>query len=60
MAKLASKEERPHPVQKSTVVPMKVLMKDEKYTDDTIDILRQLVTDATLSGDAQVTIKYTL
>ena len=60
MAKLASKEERPHPVQKSTVVPMKVLMKDEKYTDDTIDILRQLVTDATLSGDAQVSMKYTV
>ena len=38
---------------------MKILM-NEKYTDYTINILRQLVTDATLSGDAQVTIKYTL
>ena len=59
MAKLVPKEECPHPVQKSTVVPMKILMKDEKYTDDTIDILRQLVTDATLSGDAQVSMRYT-
>ena len=47
MAKLVPKEECPHPVQKSTVVPMKILMKDEKYTD------------ATLSGDAQVSMKYT-
>ena len=39
---------------------MKILMKDEKYTDDTIDILRQLVTDATLSGDAQVSMRYTV
>ena len=53
MAKLVPKEECPHPVQKSTVLPMKILVKDEKYTDDTINILRQLVTDATLSGDAQ-------
>ena len=59
MAKLVPKKECPHPVQKSTVVPMKILMKDEKYTDDTIDILRQLVTDATLSGDAQVSMRYT-
>ena len=27
----------PHPVQKSTVVPMKVLFKDEKYIGETID-----------------------
>ena len=57
MANLVPQEECPHPVQKSTVVPMKILMKDEKYTDDTIDILRQLVIDATLSGDAQVSMR---
>lgn len=37
---------------------MKVLMKDEKYTDDTIDILWQLAVDANLSGDSQVNRKY--
>ena len=47
MAKLVPKEGCPHPVQKSTVVPMKILMKDEKYTD------------APLSGDAQVSMRYT-
>ena len=58
LAELAPKEECPHPVQKSSVVPMKVLMKDEKYTDDTIDILSQLAADANLSGDSQVNKKY--
>ena len=40
-----------HPVQKSEVVPMKLLLKDEKYKSETIDILAQLYTDADLSGD---------
>lgn len=43
-----------HPVQKSVVVPMKVLFKDEKYKSETIDILTQLMTDAQLTGDPQV------
>ena len=54
LAKLAPKEECPHYMQRSTVVLMKILMKDEKYTDDTIDILSQLVEDAALSGNSQV------
>lgn len=43
-----------HPVKKSVVVPMKVLFKDEKYTDETIDILSQIMADANLSGNSQV------
>ena len=43
-----------HPVQKSEVVPMKLLLKDEKYKTETIDILAQLYSDAALSGDYQV------
>ena len=43
-----------HPVQKSEVVPMKLLLKDEKYKSETIDILTQLYNDAALSGDHQV------
>lgn len=43
-----------HPPQKSAVVPMKVLHKDEKYTSETIDILTQLMTDAQLTGTPQV------
>ena len=39
-----------HPVEKSEVVPMKVLFKDEKYTSETIDILTQLKEDADLTG----------
>lgn len=43
-----------HPPQKSDVVPMKVLFKDEKLKSDTIDILSQLITDANLDGTPQV------
>ena len=43
-----------HPVQKSEVAPMKILFKDEKYKDETIDILTQLTKDAKLTGDPQV------
>ena len=43
-----------HPIKKSEVVPMKLLLKDEKYKSETIDILTQLYNDANLSGDHQV------
>lgn len=39
-----------HPAQKSEVVPMKVLFKDEKLKSETIDILSQLMSDANLDG----------
>ena len=43
-----------HPVKKSDVVPMKLLLKDEKYKSETIGILTQLYEDTNLSGDHQV------
>ena len=46
----------PHPVQKATVAPMKILFKDEKYKAETIDILSQLIKDALLTGQPQVNI----
>ena len=47
-------EDSPHFVSKSTVVPMKVLFKDEKYKAQTTDILARLVVDAQLSGKPEV------
>ena len=43
-----------HQPQKSQVVPMKLLFRDEKYKSETIQILSQLIQDANLSGEAQV------
>ena len=43
-----------HPVEKSVVVPMKILFKDEKYKSETIEILQQLMADADLKGFYQV------
>ena len=47
-------EESPHCVNKSNVVPMKILFKDEKYKAETTDILSRLVVDAQLSGKPEV------
>ena len=41
----------PHPVQKSSVVPMKILFCDEKYTAEIVEIVSQLLDDVKLSGD---------
>ena len=43
-----------HQPQKSQVIPMKLLFRDEKYKSETIQILSQLIRDADLSGDPQV------
>ena len=43
-----------HPVDKSVMVPMKILFKDEKYKSETIEILQQLMADADLKGLYQV------
>jgi hypothetical protein len=43
-----------HPVQKTEIIPMCVLFKDEKYTSETVDILAQLIIDANLNGQPQV------
>ena len=47
-----------HPVVKTEAVPQKVLLKDEKYIHETVDILAQLIDDADLHGDPQVNIYY--
>ena len=44
----------PHKVRKAEVVPVKVLFKDEKDKSETIEILKQLMSDADLNGDHQV------
>ena len=41
-------------VPKSVVIPMKLLFRDEKYTDENIMILHQLINDAKLTGYPQV------
>ena len=46
----------PHPVKTPTVAPMPILFRDEKYKAETIEILRQLIVDAKLSGNPQVCI----
>ena len=43
-----------HQPQKSQVIPMKLLFRDEKYKSGTIQILSQLIKDANLSGDPEV------
>ena len=43
-----------HPVQKSEVIPMKILFKDEKYISETVDILSQLMVDTNITGSPQV------
>ena len=39
---------------KSVVVPMKMLERDEKYTDETIKILQDYRTECSFKGEAQV------
>ena len=43
-----------HPVKTPNVAPMPILFRDEKYKAETIEIIRQLMEDAALSGNAQV------
>lgn len=45
---------------KSTVLPMKILFEDESRTDDNIHILHQLIHDANLSGEPQVSILFSV
>lgn len=44
----------PHPVRSPTVAPMPILFRDEKYTAETVEIIRELMADAKLSGNSQV------
>ena len=54
LKKLLPPKEQIHPVQRSRVVPMKLLFKDEKQKSETIDILSQLFSDGNLEGTNQV------
>lgn len=54
---LVPPQSSPHPVARSTVIPMKILFKDEKYKAETIDILKQLLIDAELTGKPEVSKK---
>lgn len=58
LRKYAPDYRRLHPVVKTEVVPQKVLFKDEKYIQETIEILSQLIDDADLKGDPQVKCVY--
>ncbi len=42
------------PVNKSQVVPMKILFRDEKYAAENVAILMELVQDAKLTGNDEV------
>ena len=46
--------DRSSAVHKSTVIPMKLLFKDEKYTDDNIQILQEYSRECNLTGSPQV------
>ena len=48
--------ESSHPAKTPTIVPMPILFKDEKYKAATIEIIRQLIKDANLSGRSEVCI----
>lgn len=54
LAKFVPSPEHLHAVTKSEVVPMKMLFYDEKYKSETIKILSQLISDASLTGAPQV------
>ena len=42
------------PQEKSTIIPMAVLQRDEKYTEETIKILHDYMNECNLKGDPQV------
>ena len=54
LQKFLPSRKSPHAVQKSVVVPMQILFKDEKYKSETIEILSDLMHDAALNGEPQV------
>ena len=52
ISQLIPSQQSSQPIQKSSVVPMKILFCDEKYTAETIEILTQLVHDTNLTGES--------
>lgn len=51
---LVPKPQSPHPLKMPTVAPMTILFRNEIYKAETIEIIRQLMEDAKLSGNSQV------
>ena len=45
---------RSTPAHKSTIVPMSLLFKDEKYVDENIQILQEYMRECSLNGNSQV------
>lgn len=43
-----------NPIKSPNVAPMCILFRDEKYTAETVEIIRELMADAKLSGNSQV------
>ena len=54
LQKLLPRSTTPGTTQKSIIVPMKMLERDEKYTSETIQILQDYRKECVLTGDAQV------
>ena len=47
-------EEPLFPATKTNVVPMRLLFRDEKYTSENVEILKEMAKDANLHGNPQV------
>ena len=54
LSKFVASLDQSSAVHNSTIVPMKLLFKDEKYTDDNIQILQEYITECNLAGNPQV------
>ena len=54
LQKLLPRPTTPGTTQKTTIVPLKMLERDEKYTSETIQILQDYRKECVLKGDAQV------
>jgi len=54
LQKLLPRPTTPGTTQKSIIVPMKMLERDEKYTSETIQILQDYRKECVLTGDAQI------
>ena len=50
----------PNPVEKTEVVPMRILFRDEKYVAENVAILGDLCRDANITGSSQVQCIYHL
>jgi len=54
LRKHVSPEEQAFPPIKTDVAPMRILVRDEKYTSENVEILKETAKDANLHGNPQV------